>query len=111
MSKIVFAILGSTVSLMTDTQTGTLTAFCSPVMAGAVAYPLQEDFCVGCIHIAIQEVLQAGLRNSRHVIAKAKVHVDDGLKALVLGGHGYVLLLASGKIDRLCHPCLECFHL
>ncbi|KAA6418125.1 MAG: hypothetical protein FRX49_11888, partial [Trebouxia sp. A1-2] len=44
---------------------------------------MSESESDSCTHIAIQEVLQARLRNPRHVIAEAQVHVDDALEALV----------------------------
>ena len=56
-------------------------------------------------------MLQAGLCDACDVMTEAKVHVNDGLKALGPGEHGNILLLASSKVDGLCHVCFESLHL
>ena len=63
--------------------------------AGRQTYSLDEEVSIGCEVVAIQEMLQAGLRHPSESVTEAQEHVD--VSAVVQpGAFSDILLLASG---------------
>ena len=77
-------------------------------MQSKAAHSLHEEVSKSCEMMAIQEVFQAGLIHRSESVAKAQVHADDVQEAFLPAALSDILLLASGQIDWLGHPIMEC---